>query len=318
MRKKHAAIIAAAMLAAAAAFALGVQGREQPVSRWENGEYRLNAHENRSDRGALRLELEKGGARLSSLLLPGDGAELESLSVHWLYDSVQVISAGSEERSYMLHSDGEALRCEDSYGENICAVRAENGPCLFSLDAAGFIDGFNIQRGLYGCDTLPGPDEAGWRREDGVSLLTDGAGAERCTYKIDPHNGLEPEIALYSAENGALEAVAIGFENHGYTQWGTLLSKERAFFAMKALLPEERDSRLWEIYEKVYPSVQAAENYTPYGEAPEIARLFVYEQLGLFTYFSGGISWLCLIPADELLVGQLDGLGTELVWLYNI
>lgn len=30
---------------------------------------------------------------------------------------------------------------------------------------------------------------------------------------------------------------------------------------------------------------------------------------------TGGISWLCLIPADEMLIQQLSGYGTELMWL---
>ena len=316
MRKSYRAVFLAALLLLAAGLAaIKAADREILLTGWENEEFRLNAYGKRMDRGGLRLELERGGVQIASLALPLGKAESYSLSVHWMHDAVQLIAGGEEERTYMLHYDGEVTLCAKRPRENICAVRAENGSCRFSMDAAGFIDAFDLQRGLYGCTALPGPDGDGWKCEDSISLLTEGAKAVRCSCKLDPHNGLEPEMALYSAENGALEAVAIGFENHGYTQWGTLLSKERAFFAMKALLPEEKDSKIWEIYERVYQPVRAAENYTPYGEWPEIPQLFVYEQLGIFSYFSGGISWLCLIPADELLTEQLYAEGTEILRL---
>ena len=308
--------MAAAMLLTAAVFVIKAPDREVFLTGWENGEFRLSAYGNRADRGELRLKLERGGVQIASLTLPLDRTELESLPVHWMYDAVQVIAGGKEEKTYMLHYDGVTALCGERSRENICAVRAENGSCLFSVDAMEYIENFNLQRALYGCDPLPAPDEEVWRAAKGFNSPLSGRRLLRFSYKDDFNNGLEPEMALYTdEESGALEMAAIGFENHGYTQWGTLLSKERAFFALKAFLPEEKDGRLWGIYEAIYQPVRMAENYTAYGETPKIARLFVYEQLGLFTYFSGGTSWLCLIPSDEMLIQQLSGSGTELMWL---
>lgn len=317
MTKKYAALLlTAAMLLAAAAFAMKAPDREVFLTGWEYEEFRLNAYGNRADRGELRLRLERDGIQISSFDLPLDRTEPESLSAYWMYDAVQLIAEGKEEQTYMLHYGGKTTLCSEQPCENICAVRAENGPCLFSVDAAEYIESFNIQRRLYGCDPLPVPDKEAWGAGKAFNSPLSGKRLLRFSYKEDRNNGLEPEIALYTdEENGALEMAAIGFENHGYTQWGTLLSKERAFFALKAFLPEERDSRIWEIYEKTYQPVRAAENYTAYGDTPEIARLFVYEQLGIFTYFSGGISWLCLIPSDEIFIQQLSNSGTELIWL---
>ena len=317
MTKKYAALLlTAAVLLAAAAFVIKAMGREILLTGWENEEFRLNAYGNRADRGQLRLELEKSGIQIATLTLSPGREELEGLRVHWLYDAAQVIAGGREERTYMLHHDGEAALCAACSNKNICPVRAENGPCLFSVTLPEYIEAFNLQRELYGSDPIHTPDKEVWSAEEAFASPLSGRRLLRFSYKEDCNNGLEPAISFYTDEaSGALEMTAIGFENHGYTQWGTLLSKERAFFALKAFLPEERDSRLWEVYEEMYQPVRTAENYTAYGETPEIARLFVYEQLGLFTYFSGGISWLCLIPADELLIQQLSDCGTELILL---
>ena len=272
---------------------------ELPLHSFESPDnrYQLRIYEN-------RIELGKGAALVGEL--ESDGATMIDAAppVYWLYDMVML---PAEEGTYILHYSGNCILHKNTCTESTKARFDANGRGSFELSVDAFAEKFNSCRLDYGCEGLLSA-AAEWSAEIDFPSLIDGKPVVRRSYKNDVNNGLEPEISLYSdGESGEVELVAVGFENHGYTQWGSLLSKERSFFALKSLLGLEDDRLVWEIFGMLYPKIHAAENYAPRGSVPAIPSLCVYGHFGFFSYFSSGISWLCILPVSP---GQLEALSS--------
>lgn len=232
-------------------------------------------------------------------------AQIRDYRVQWLYNTVQVLTNAPNERTYVMSYKGDSAVLQGDSGKAM--------PCGFDIES--FVEGYNSVAAAYMGDALPAGAESGWSETSSPSLLN-GERVLRCAHKLDNSNSLEPELVLYLKEgSGLVELVAIGFENHGYTEWGTRLSKERSFFSLKTLLGNRRDSQIWEIYEKIYAPVHRAENFSPSGERPQIPRMHVFGGLGMFSYFSGGISWLCLCPVDDAQLEHFESRGCELIYM---
>lgn len=315
-RKISAAIIfcAVTLLMAATACVRAESKRLLASYLPEDGEYALEVYEASpaGEDGGIRLVLKRGASSVAEL----DCVEYtgDELSVYWLDEMVQLLS-GNGSLNCVLRYDGRAFLCEGPGLEKEMSACCDNGRLCFSLKVDEYLEQYNSLRETYHCEKLPLTAD-GWVYGEGFASPLDGEKLERFTYKENIDNGLEPELALYTdPETGLLQLAAIGFENHGYTQWGTRLSKERSFFALKTLLNLEEDKKAWEIFEKVYVPVRLAENYTVSGASPAILELYVYEDKGIFSYFSSGVAWLCIGPVNELQLSQLELSGTRLIRL---
>ena len=286
--------------------------REKTVLYWAEDDHSVELRQSASlfGREKSRLLLTKRGRTIAEQDMGEvSDAQIPDCRVQWLYNTVQILTNAPDERSYIMSYHGDsAVRQSTGEGDSGKAM-----PC--GLDIGSFVEGYNSIAAAYMGDALPAITESGWSETSCPSLLN-GERVLRCAHKLDNSNSLEPELVLYLKEgSGLVELVAIGFENHGYTEWGTRLSKERSFFALKTLLGNRRDSQIWEVYEKIYAPVHRAENFSPSGERPEILRMHVFGGLGVFSYFSGGISWLCLCPVDDAQLEHFESRGCELIYM---
>lgn len=291
--------------------------REKTVLHWSEDDYSVELRQSASLFGGekSRLLLTRRGHPIAAQDTGNiSAAQIQDCCVQWLYNTVQILVKAPNECTYIMSYDGDsAVRQSTGAGdENDVPFHAEI-PGAF--DIGSFVERYNSIAAAYMGDTLPPSVESGWSRTNCPSLISEER-VLRCSYKQENSNSLEPELVLYLKEDsGLIELVAIGFENHGYTEWGTKLSKERSFFALKTLLGNQQDSSIWEIYDRIYAPVHRAENFSPSGERPEIPRMHIFGGLGMFSYFSGGISWLCLCAADDALLERLESSGCELIYM---
>ena len=282
--------------------------QEKTLRHWSEDDHSLELRQSAplfgKERSALLLT-KRGRTIAEQDMGEVSEAQIRDYRVQWLYNTVQVLTNAPNERTYVM-----------SYKGDSAVLQGDSGKAMpRGLDIGSFVEGYNSVAAAYMGDALTAGAESGWSETSSSSLLN-GERVLRCAHKLDNSNSLEPELVLYLKEgSGLVELVAIGFENHGYTEWGTRLSKERSFFVLKTLLGNRRDSQIWEVYEKIYAPVHRAENFSPSGERPEILRMHVFGGLGVFSYFSGGISWLCLCPVDDAQLEHFESRGCELIYM---
>ena len=114
-------------------------------------------------------------------------------------------------------------------------------------------------------------------------------------YRQFEDNWLEPEFQVFTEPSGALREIRIGFENHGYTEWGEALSEERAFYTLRCLCEEQSDGELRELLFDVTAGMKASPNYVGVGETPPVSDPVACGDYLVYHFFSGGVFQLCVI-----------------------
>ena len=159
--------------------------------------------------------------------------------------------------------------------------------CSFADGLDRFIECYNICCTAYGNTNLLITD-SGWNFSDGC-----------WHYRQYENNWLEPEIEVYLDENDAIREIRIGYEDHGYTEWGEALSKERSFYTLRCLHDEQSDDGIRMLIEDVESDMKKSSHYVELGESPEIIAPISYGDYDIYHFFSAGIYYLCIIPHEQ-------------------
>ena len=163
------------------------------------------------------------------------------------------------------------------------AVNAENDYCSFSDGLDRFIDCYNS------CCTARGnanllKEKSDWRQNE-----------DNWCFKQEEDNWLEPEIQVFAASSGAIREIRIGFEDHGFTEWGEALSEERTFYTLRCLWPEPDDKQLRQLIADVIADMKTTRRYIDVDAEPDVSDPVACGDYWLYHYFSGGMFQLCII-----------------------
>ena len=115
-------------------------------------------------------------------------------------------------------------------------------------------------------------------------------------YRQYENNWLEPELQVFADDAGPIREIRIGFEDHGYTEWGEALSEERAFYTLRCLCGQQSDEELREVLAEVIQAMRSSPHHTDPDETPAVIDPVFCGDYALYHFFSGGIYQLCIIP----------------------
>ena len=163
----------------------------------------------------------------------------------------------------------------------------ENAYCSFSDGLDRFIACYNCCCTAHGNSNLLKGSSA-WREDDGCWY-----------YKQYEGNWLEPEYRVFAAPSGAVQEIRIGFENHGYTEWGEALSEERAFYTLRCLCPEQSDDELRQVISNVMTAMKTAPHDIGADETPDGSDAVSCGDYRIYHYFSGGVFQFCILAAAQ-------------------
>lgn len=144
-----------------------------------------------------------------------------------------------------------------------------------------FIACYNSCCDAYGNTNLL--EKTGWYYSDG-----------RWHYRQYEKNWLEPEIQLFEEETGQIREIRIGFEDHGYTEWGEALSVERAFFTLRCLNEKMSDEEIHQLILAEQADMKERFNYVEHDERPDITDPRSFGEYLLYQFFSEGVYYLCI------------------------
>ena len=159
--------------------------------------------------------------------------------------------------------------------------------CSFSDGRSRYIECYNTCCEAYGNTNLLKTD-AGWRFSDGS-----------WHYRQYDSNWLEPEIQVFEDSSGSILEIRIGFEDHGYTEWGEALSVERAFYTLRCLNETAEDEEINQLISDIESEMKIAVNYVEPGESPEIMNPIPFGDYEVYHFFSAGIYYLCITDGKE-------------------
>ena len=162
----------------------------------------------------------------------------------------------------------------------------ENAYCSFSDGLDRFIACYNRCCTAHGNSNLL-KDSSAWRENDGCWY-----------YKQFEGNWLEPEYWVFTASSGAVQEIRIGFEDHGYTEWGEALSEERAFYTLRCLCPEQSDDELRQVIADVVTAMKTEPHYIGADETPDGSDSVPCGDYRICHYFSGGVYQFCILAAS--------------------
>jgi len=168
----------------------------------------------------------------------------------------------------------------ETVGDVVAAAPLET--CSFSDGLARFIECYNSCCAAYGNDNLLKADE-GWR-----------SSGDCRRYRQFENNWLEPELRVYVDDSDSIREIRIGFEDHGYTQWGQALSEERAFYTLRCLNGELSDEELERLIAEEEKDMKNTLNYVERDAEPEINDPRSCGDYILYQFFSGGVYYLCV------------------------
>ncbi len=153
--------------------------------------------------------------------------------------------------------------------------------CAFSDGLDRFIECYNSCRRAYGnADPLK---DTGWDYRSGC-----------WRYKQFEDIWTEPELQVYVEDSGAIREIRIGYEDHGYTEWGEALSDERAFFTLRCLCDDESDEDLRRLIGEEKTRMKETAYIAEPGEAPEVIAPRTWGDYRLYQFFSGGVYYFCI------------------------
>lgn len=128
-----------------------------------------------------------------------------------------------------------------------------------------------------------------------------------------------PTVSVYVPTNSAyIQEIALGFDDHGYTEPLYNLYEEFCFYTLKVLFPDFEDDKIIELYSTL---IQLAyDNIVPHEQgysSNSIPRALYHQNgIGLYPYFAIGESlYICIIPIDNQYIDELASKGVE---IYNI
>ena len=188
---------------------------------------------------------------------------------------------GKGNRDIGLVSDASEASSE---GENTVGELAF---CSFSDGRSRYIECYNTCCEAYGNTNLLKTD-AGWRFSD-----------DSWHYRQYDNNWLEPEIQVFEDSSGSILEIRIGFEDHGYTEWGEALSVERAFYTLRCLNEAAADEEISQLISDIESEMKIAVNYVEPGESPEITNPTPFGDYEVYHFFSAGIYYLCIADGKE-------------------
>lgn len=155
--------------------------------------------------------------------------------------------------------------------------------CSFSDGLDRFIECYNSCRRAY--ESVDLFKNTGWKNY-----------GEAWHYRQFEDIWTEPEMQVYVEDSGPIREIRIGFEDHGYTEWGEALSEDRAFFTLRCLSSEPGDDGLRELIADAIHDMKASPQYVDVGETPEVLDPITCGEYQLYSFFSGGVYQLCIIP----------------------
>lgn len=153
--------------------------------------------------------------------------------------------------------------------------------CSFSEGLDRFIECYNDCCRAYGNKNLL--HEEGWNYHN-----------DCWHYKQYENIWTEPELQVFVEDTGAIREIRIGFEDHGYTEWGEALSEERSFFTLKCLCENESDEDLTRIIAEMRSKMRETTEPENPGAETEVNSLLVCGNYELCPFFSGGVYYLCI------------------------
>lgn len=154
--------------------------------------------------------------------------------------------------------------------------------CSFSDGLDRFVECYNTCCEAYGNTNLLKAD-AGWHFSN-----------DCWHYRQYENNWLEPEMQVYVEGSDSIREIRIGFEDHGYTEWGEALSIERSFYTLRCLCETLDDEELRQLIADIISDMKKATNYVELGESPIITNPVCCDDYELYHFFSGGIYYLCI------------------------
>ena len=163
------------------------------------------------------------------------------------------------------------------------AIISENEYCAFSDGLDRFIECYNS------CCTAH-------ENSNLLKAKSDWRLNEDCWYyKQYEDNWLEPEYRVFVEPSGAIFEIRIGFEDHGFTEWGEALSEERTFYTLRCLWPEPDDDELRQLISAFITDMKTTRRYIDIDAEPDMLDPVIYGDYWIYHYFSGGIFQLCII-----------------------
>lgn len=163
----------------------------------------------------------------------------------------------------------------------------ENEYCSFSDGLDRFIECFNSCCMAHENTNLM-KEKSNWRLN------------EDCWYyKQYEGNWLEPEYRVFVESSGAIREIRIGFEDHGYTEWGEALSEVRSFYTLRCLSSEPRDDELRQLITDIITDMKTTARYIDIDKEPDVLDPVIYGDYLIYHFFSGGVFQLCVIAKPQ-------------------
>lgn len=126
-----------------------------------------------------------------------------------------------------------------------------------------------------------------------------------------------PTITICTQANSSIASeVMVSLDTHAYSNDMYEVFKEMSYYSLKVFLPSMEQSKIEDLFEKLYKL--SYKNYveTPYGYDPTPPAIYVSGETGIYPYYAEGEPLnICIIPVDNEYIEKLKEKGVS---VYNL